>query len=330
MKKLNLKSLHLPVMAAVLAFNMLSSCEMDDPNEPGQLVPRTVTEDPSLPSITVNNTMLHSEAFGDPSDPMIVAIHGGPGGDYRSLLKCKEFASDGYYVVFYDQRGCGLSQRHDAGENNFTIEQYINDLDAVINHYKTSENQKIILLGHSWGAMLGTGYANQYPEKVDALVLSEPGGLTWDATMEYISRAWGMAFFGEGPNDLFYQDGLINAKAHETLDYKMMLSNTADEAVGNAYHAPVWRYGSVCNSESIDYAEENGFDFTGNLDQYTTNVFFAYSELNGSYGREWAEKVSSVFPSVKLVMISNSGHDIPWLAWEQYYEEVSKYLNETL
>ena len=85
-----------------------------DPGEPGNLVPRTVTEDPTLPQIPINGTRLHAEAFGDPAAPTVIALHGGPGGDYRGMLDLRALADDGYHVVFWDNRGAGLSQRHDA------------------------------------------------------------------------------------------------------------------------------------------------------------------------------------------------------------------------
>ena len=85
-----------------------------DPDEPGNLVPKTVDEDPALPRIEVAGTLLHAEAFGDPTAPTVMVLHGGPGGDYRSLLPLRALADDGYRVVFWDQRGAGLSQRHDA------------------------------------------------------------------------------------------------------------------------------------------------------------------------------------------------------------------------
>ncbi|MDL1892501.1 alpha/beta hydrolase, partial [Sphingobacteriales bacterium CHB3] len=56
------------------------------------MVPLTVDQDPSLPSISVNGTQLHAETYGNPNDPMIVVLHGGPGSDYRSLLNCSKFA----------------------------------------------------------------------------------------------------------------------------------------------------------------------------------------------------------------------------------------------
>ena len=78
-------------------------------------VPETVADDPSLPHITIDGVTYHAETFGDPSNPVVITIHGGPGGDYRSILSLKAL-SDDYFVVFFDQRGAGLSPRVDPDE----------------------------------------------------------------------------------------------------------------------------------------------------------------------------------------------------------------------
>src|SRR5688572_29141984 len=97
-------------MRALLLSLAVSGCVCAD--DPGNLVPKTVVDDPTLPAIAINGTRLHSEAFGEPTDPIIVVLHGGPGSDYRGLLPLRALAEDGYRVVFWDQRGAGLSQRH--------------------------------------------------------------------------------------------------------------------------------------------------------------------------------------------------------------------------
>jgi proline iminopeptidase len=107
-----MKKLFLTFVAVTMVVVTISSCDILKPDDPGLLVSLTVDEDPSLPSIFVNGTQLHSETFGNPNDPMIVMLHGGPGSDYRSLLNCSTFSADGFFVVFYDQRGSGLSRRH--------------------------------------------------------------------------------------------------------------------------------------------------------------------------------------------------------------------------
>ena len=324
--KTHLKSL-IPACLSAFLF-LLASCEMHDLNEPALLVPLTVTEDPTLPQIEVNGTTLHSETFGDPADPMIVVLHGGPGGDYRSILNCKEFANDGYYVVFYDQRGSGLSQRHNEDEGLFDGQTFIDDLEAVINYYKQSPDQKVILMGHSWGGMLAAEYVNQNPEEIDGLVIMEAGGLIMDDMMEYVNAWMKYDVMKEDVNDVVYKDQFITGSSHEVLDYKMAIQPHLDANVGNPGHTPFWRFGAVCNAALMNYAMENPIDFTTNLDQYTNKVLFAYSELNPAYGKEHAEKVASAFPNVDVVEIKGCGHEIPYFGWESYYPIALAYLNQ--
>lgn len=325
-----MKNQILLIITVAIYIALFSSCEKHELTEPGFLVPLTVIEDPTLPSINVNNTLLHSQTFGDPNDPMMVVIHGGPGADYRSLLNCKAFADDGYYVVFYDQRGSGLSQRHNA--NIYTVQLYIDDLDAVIEYYRQSAEQKIIFIGHSWGAMLATAYVNEYPDRINGLVLMEPGGFTWEVTLDYIERSRPLELFGEATNDLLYLDQFITGDDHNTLDYKESLNNAVSFAegniTGNEGSYPFWRSGAICANATTKYAEENSFDFTTNLNQYTTEVLFAYSELNEAYGKEHAELVSSAYPNVQLAKIDGTGHEIPYFGWENFYPIAQAYLNE--
>lgn len=329
--KVNIMKKNLIVWLALVAgVVIMSSCETHDLAEPGRLVPLTVDEDPSLPSIVVNNTMLHAETFGNPDDPMIVALHGGPGGDYRGILNCQDFVYDGFFVVFYDQRGSGLSQRH--SKDVFTTQQYIDDLEAVINYYQVPD-QPLILVGHSWGAMLAAGYVDQNPAEVDAMILIEPGGLTYDDTKDYMERAMPMDFFDESMNDAIYKDQILTGSDHEILDYKQMLIIDRDFAKGNKQGnpgpSPSWRSGAVCSLGSHEYAEDHPFDFTTNLAQFERPVLFAYSELNEAYGRQHAELVSAPFPNVELVEVMGAGHEIPYFGWDNFYPVAQSFLNST-
>jgi len=318
------------ILIAVLLIALLSSCEMNEMDEPGLLVPLTVTEDSSLPSITVNGTMLHSETFGNPSDSIVIVIHGGPGADYRSILNCQYLAADGYYVVFYDQRGSGLSQRYNADIYNTQL--FFDDLDAVIEYYKQTESQKVILFGHSWGAMIAAGYVDQHPEKVRGIIMVEPGGFTWDDTEEYINKSRVLNLFSESTNDYVYIDQFITSSEHNSLDYKAALNNailyTDDNIIGDTEPYPIWRFGAVCSNAIAKYAVENSFDFTENLNQYTSKVLFVYSELNEAYGLSHAQNVSAPFPNVELFEAKGTGHEAIYFAWDNLYPMVQNYLSE--
>jgi proline iminopeptidase len=259
---------------------------------------------------------------------MIVVLHGGPGGDYRAMLNCAQFAADSFYVVFYDQRGSGLSKRH--SRETYTVQIFIDDLAAVIQHYRRQPDQKVILMGLSWGAMLATAYVNERPAEISGVVMMEPGGLTWHDTEEYVKRSRDLNAFQEISSDYLYLDQILTGDDHNKLDYKAALQSAATWASGNktgiAGPSPFWRIGAICNAAANQYAKDHSFDFTTNLSQFTTKVLFAYSELNEAYGMSYAQHVSSAYPNVQLEEIKGTGHEIPYFGWGGFYPVAKSYL----
>jgi proline iminopeptidase len=319
---------------AALTVLLFAACEEKNPNEPGRLVPKTADEDSSVPSIRINNVLLHAETIGDSNDPMIVVLHGGPGSDYRYLLNCKDLAAAGYYVVLYDQSGCGLSQRREKGE--YSIQMAYDELTGVIEHYRTSPNQKIFLLGHSWGAMLATGYINEYPARIAGAILCEPGGFVWQDIVDYVGRTRDYSLFSETLSDVTYLDQFFSGKgsAQEVLDYKFGLSQSTDGAndspLGDEMPPPFWRLGLINNRAFFDIGEATHPDWTTNLHAYDTPVMFVYSEHNRAYGLEHAKHVSSAYPNIQLVRIDDAGHDMLTFpaGWNNFYPLALNYLNE--
>lgn len=318
---------------AGLAFALLISCEKElDINDPGNLVPKTVVEDPSLPSVSVNGTTLHAETFGNPSNPMLVFLHGGPGGDYRNALIVKELANDGYFVVFYDQRGSGLSQRHN--KNSYSIQLMFDDLTAVISHYRTSPDQKVFLFGHSWGGMLAAGYINQFPSQIDGVIFAEPAGITKKLFDEYGEASRRIEVFQEHVSDVVFIDQFITGgeNDHNILDYKLNVASSFTYASGNIEGiegaSPLWRNGAVVLKALADIAEEDGFDFTTTLSQFHAKVLFLYSENNKAYGLDFAQSEAVFFSNTEIREIENTGHEMIYFHWTQVYPIVLNYLNE--
>jgi proline iminopeptidase len=290
---------------------------------------------PAVPSQQINGTLLHVESYGTSTDPLIVVIHGGPGGDFRSLLDARELADDGFHVVFYDQRGTGLSEREHRGqfEDKGAIDLFIDDLDKLITLYRIGPDQKVFLMGHSWGAMLATAYINKYPDKITGAVLAEPGGLTWPQTEDYLSRSNEVKLFSEAINNTLLPESMIAGKSqHEILDYKASFfssyENAPGNAIGNEGEYPFWRNGAVSAEAMNEHADRYGFDFTTNLHQYTTEILFLYSEKNSAYGRSWAEQVSSPYPNVNLQMVLGSGHEMFFFGWTDLYPRALNYFNQ--
>jgi proline iminopeptidase len=301
--------------------------------EEGNLVPKTVEQDPNLPSVVVNGTMLHSETYGNPDSAMVVVLHGGPGSDYRYLLNCKELANQGYYVVFYDQRGSGLSKRHP--KSAYSIQVMLDDLTGVIAHYRTSAAQKVFLLGHSWGAMLATAYIDKYPTAIRGAILGEPGGFKWDDIEEYTTRSRDVKLTSEMMSDFLYADQFVTGRKdqHAILDYKFALLTSSEgdpgHLIGNEGPLPFWRSGAVINNALFEIGDRDKPDWTTHLQQFTTKVLFVYSERNRAYGLAHAQKVSSAYPHVELVKINGAGHDMLSFptGWNNFLPYALNYLN---
>ena len=301
--------------------------------EEGNLVPKTVEQDPGLPSISVNGTMLHSESFGNPDSAMVVVLHGGPGSDYRHLLNCREFANQGYYVVFYDQRGSGLSKRHK--KSSYSIQVMLDDLSAVIAHYRKSPSQKIFLLGHSWGAMLATAFIDKYSSAISGAILAEPGGFVWEDVDAYVKRARDIKITSELINDFLYSDQFITGKKdeHAILDYKYALLSSwdgdKDNPTGDEADLPFWRAGAIVNQALFEIGDNDKPNWTTHLSQFTTKVLFVYSERNKAYGLAHAQKVSSAYPNVQLFKVNGAGHEMISFpnGWNNFYPAALNYLN---
>jgi len=73
-----------------------------------------------------------------------------------------------YRYVRYDPRGCGLSDRHLAGQDLTSLELWIDDLRRVIDDLG---QERVALLGVSQGGPVALGFAARYPERVSHLIL---------------------------------------------------------------------------------------------------------------------------------------------------------------
>lgn len=321
------------ILFAIMAILGTSCTKERQINGSGYLVPKTVVEDLSLPSITVNGAKFHAEAFGPADSAIILVLHGGPAADYRYLYNCKAFANQGYRVVFYDQRGTGLSQRF--SKSHYTaVQQSYDDINAIIAFYRKKPTQKVFLLGHSWGGILASAFINRYPTAVNGAVIAEPGGLKWQDVKDYIEASRKMKFTSEALNNATYLDQFLTGKEneHEILDYKYsMLASTASESnvVGNEGVLPQWRPGFILQDAYFDIAERENPDWTTSLNLFRTKVLFVYSEKNKAYGLSHAQKVSSAFPNVQLFKTLGAGHDMLSFptGWNNTYPIMLSYFN---
>lgn len=108
----------------------------------------------------------------DRNNPVILWLHGGPGFPLTYLTYYYQTSLEkDYTVVCWEQRGCGRTFYRNKGDNNLTIKQLLADTDEVIDYLRERFGKdKVIIIGQSWGTVLGMDYINLHSEKVAAYI----------------------------------------------------------------------------------------------------------------------------------------------------------------
>lgn len=322
--------------ALLIAISVAGAAGCMDPSEPGNLVPLTADEDPTIPQLAFRDSTFHVETYGEPDAPVVVMLHGGPGSDYRSLLRLLDpvdgrTLQDDHFVVFWDQRGCGLSQRHDM--EDIDLEVYDEDLDWIVDHF--SPDRPVVLVGHSWGGMYASHYISKHPDKVAGAVLMEPGPLTGELYKEHEGEIIELDYFSEWLNDYSWAYRILSPDDHARADYAALLGILGDAQPG--YHqstedrAPQWRHGAVAEAAIMEDGMENGepsWDFTVGLDQFQPKVLFEASAWDTVIGEAFQRRQMEFYANAELLIIADAGHDHPWTQPEATLRGVLGYLDE--
>ncbi len=322
----------------VLTALLLFGCEKVD--NIGVLVPPTVDQDPNLPSVSINvagrQRLIHVRTFGNANNPVLFVLHGSFT-DTRAYRNICESLSDKYYVVIWDQRGCGLSER--ITEDEFTLETAVDEINAMKNIY--SPNQKITIIGQSWGGGLATLYTSKNPEKVKQLLLIEPMPLK-DSDMQKIYKNIVEFSYNNGTwNNLARQGQAISPKDHEQLDYRAMMILRSTMTAG--YHCdgnnppewPIHRVGGF-----VEYVRNKRL---GSVQG--TSYTFHYNFVDGIQGYQDTVRIlggscSSLgytmqtqyskphFPNAEVIEIKNAGHRMNMEKFEDVIQAIKLFLKE--
>lgn len=303
---------------AALALALWVGCA--SPSDEGRLVPPTAELDPRLPraalEIAGHTRWIHVEVAGAPEAPAILFLHGSLS-DYRALRVFRALA-DRYFLVFWDQRGNGLSERITADE--YTEESVVAEIDEVRRRF--AGDRPVTLVGHSFGAMYSALYASRHPERVEKLVLMEPGGLDSRIFNATFADVIDISLFDLKMNEMFWQNQTLAPDVHEVLDLRglMVLSNGKQTRYhcdrDNPTPIPVWRPGGhveylrsrVLGGSAGFGAATFDFDFARGLDTFPRKVLLlggTCSALGAAYQERHHRPL---FRDAEVVAIPGTGH----------------------
>lgn len=279
----------------------------------------------------------------------ILFLHGGPGAYSVSLQSTvnalSPLAVDGHDIYFYDQAGGGLSERL-PDISDYTVARHLEDLKAV---YARIGAEKLILIGSSGGASLGSSYMALHPNHVAAAVFSGPAPLyhpAWAETGdggldEQLTPAKRAAFSNmvETPR-LFAALVLadINPGAAVRFAGEYELGSLFDK-VANEFYLPM----AVCDPHGIDVVS-SGYGFWSNRmtsKSLQSRVYDPRPALRTNnapvlvmrgaceYKKpEVANEYVDVFPNAQMTAFDQAGHMLLWEQPDKYRLRIRLFLSE--
>jgi len=311
-------------LTLILALLILFIVEYFATSGDDHTMPKTVAQNPDIPHIEVNGTVLHLETFGSDTLQPVIVIHGGPGNDFRYLLSLKELC-DKYFMIFYDQRGSGLSPRVDASQLNHEIS--LADLEAIANHF--APEKKISIIGHSWGGMLATSYLSKNPGRVKKIALAEPGILAPEVApvfeertqglkaefsfplVWYIFKCWVSSYHVEPIDDQARSDYFITKIFFEYRGEGHPLSGYfCDSIMPETF--PRWRWGTLAAmSVSKPFTDERGNyikNFSVGAKDFQGKVLFLTGACDTYLNEDFQKLNMKYFTNPEMRLVENAGH----------------------
>ena len=153
----------------------------DGKNLLSPLAPPTQSADENYWLVEEDIRLFH---FSNGAGKNILIVHGGPGFPFGTPLPGLEPLADRYRFHYYDQRGCGKSSRPIDKFSSSNYYENVTKLDRTLGLgaqiadieriRQILGEEKIILIGHSFGGFLASLYAAEFPEHVEALILVAP------------------------------------------------------------------------------------------------------------------------------------------------------------
>lgn len=133
----------------------------------------------------------------DMNKPVLLFLSGGPGSSEAGrVLRFNSELEKHFVVVIWEQRGCGKSYPSLHPTDKLTVDQYVADIVELTEMLKERfKEEKIYVMGHSWGTIIGVRAAQAHPNLFHAYIgtaqmvnVQETDQIIYRKMLEYAER----------------------------------------------------------------------------------------------------------------------------------------------
>ena len=271
-------------------------------------------------------------------NPVILFLHGGPGSPELPMIipyEVSERLEKYFTVCYWEQRGAGISFSKSIAPATMNPTQMIEDTRQITEYLKTRFNQdKIYLMGHSWGSYLGVKTIEKHPENYIAYIgIGQISNQLESEKLAYDYMLQRATEIGDKAAVKNLQKFDKNAPDFPNLDYIMTVRSSLMNKYGIGFaHEDILTMTDMAKlilafkgytlSEKINYIRGMQFSQTGLWDNAVGDNLFESSTIfqipvyiaHGKYdyqvshalAREWLDKIEA--PQKALFTFEKSAH----------------------
>lgn len=279
-------------------------------------------------SFTLSAQELYVKTFGNKKDKPMLFLHGGPGYNCATfeVTTAKKLSEKGFYVIVYDRRGEGRSTDTSA---KFTFQQTFDDINSILSKQGI---EKINLLGHSFGGVVATLFAEKYPEKVNSIILISAPVSLQETFRTIIKESKDIYKSKKDDENLEYID-MLEKMDTASIDYS---SYCFRHAMQNGFYTPKefsedaqriyfgFRSDTTITEYGMKMTEEPPTGFWKN-EKYTTinlypdiknlvakqiKIYGFYGKEDGLYSKEQVKELQNLIGKSNVKYFENCSHNV--------------------
>lgn len=260
----------------------------------------------------------------------VLLLHGGPGFSHDYLQCFTDFLPPaGYELYFYDQLGCGQSDRP-SDPSLWTLPRYLQEVEEV---RAALGLDRFVLYGHSWGGILGIEYALRHGQHLSAFVLSNMTASIPDY-VAYVNHLRGtLPQAAREKLDQLEAAGQVGSPAFNEIVERELYSRYILRI--KPWPAPVMRSFEVVNAAIYNQMQgANEFLFTGNLRDWDRwahlpkidTKTFVMGAAHCTMNPKSIEREARLLPNAKLFMSEKGSHLAMWDDQNNYFRALLAFL----
>ncbi|NQU30999.1 MAG: alpha/beta hydrolase [Anaerolineae bacterium] len=286
----------------------------------------------------------------DVNKPVLLFLSGGPGASESGrVLRFNQELEKHFVIAIWEQRGCGKSYPSLNPKAGLTIDQYTSDLIELTNLLRARfDEQKVYLVGHSWGTIIGVRAVQERPDLFHAYIgtaqmvdVAETDQIIYEMVMDHSQKTDDTQFVEtlqkQGPPPYFGKSPIKPYAALFGREYAIFeVPNIKDakyRAEGDAIMLMLKQpeYGwldrvyyllGLMNTFNVVYPQLQEMDFRQDATYFDLPVYLILGRHDMNNPFQIPEEYYNLIqaPSKALYFFEDSGHSMIWEEADRYHD----------